>query len=258
MATVEAEANFRLWWRLEEASLVTEKTKSETDYESRPLTRAEYITAVVHLYRGELYRANTWRIRLDTTTNWAILTTAGILSYTFGNASHSHWIVLVGTLLVTALLGYESRRFRFFDVWRARVRKIEENFYGPILRRDPVSPDRDWGERVARDLLLPQFKITFLAALRARFTRNYWVIYCVLLMAWALKVLLHPVEAHSWIEVRANLATGPVPWWLPLIFVGLLLCGVFALFFFAPRAPASEEAYWECGEDPDDVSLLDV
>ena len=48
------------------------------DYESTPLTRSEYIAAIVHLYRGELYRANSWRIRLDNTTNWAILTAAGL------------------------------------------------------------------------------------------------------------------------------------------------------------------------------------
>ncbi len=229
-----------------------------TDYESQPLTRAEYVSAIVHLYRGELYRANTWRIRLDTTTNWAILTTAGLLSYSFGSTNHSHWILLVGVLLVSALLGYEARRFRFFDVWRARVRKIEENFYGPILRRDPVSPDREWGRRVAEDLLNPQFKITFLAALRARFLRNYWVMYMVLLMAWLLKVLLHPVEAHSWADLRANLAAGPIAWWVPVIFSLLLLAAILALFFLAPKAPRSEDAYWSSDRDNEDLSLLDV
>ena len=229
-----------------------------SDYEKEPLSRAEYVAAIVHLYRGELYRANTWRIRLDTTTNWAILTTAGLLSYSFGSTNHSHWILLVGVLLVSALLGYEARRFRFFDVWRARVRKIEENFYGPILRRDPMSPDQQWGSLVAKDLLSPQFKISFLAALRARFTRNYWVMYLVLLLAWLLKILLHPVEAHSWADLEANLAAGPIPWWLPLIFSLLLLSAILALFFIAPKAPRSEDAYWASDRDTEDLSLLDV
>jgi len=237
---------------------MSSKPPDRTDYESHPLSRSEYITAIVHLYRGELYRANTWRIRLDTTTNWAILTTAGLLSYSFGSTAHSHWILLVGVLLVSALLAYEARRFRFFDVWRARVRKIEENFYGPILRRDPVSPDREWGLRVAEDLLNPQFKISFLAALRARFLRNYWVMYLVLLLAWILKVLLHPVEAHSWADLRANLAAGPIPWWIPVIFSLLLLGAILALFLLAPRAPRSEDAYWASDRENEDLSLLDV
>lgn len=31
------------------------------------------ITALSHLYRGELYRSTVWRTRLDATTNWAVL-----------------------------------------------------------------------------------------------------------------------------------------------------------------------------------------
>ena len=130
-----------------------------TDYESTPVTRQEYISALVHLYRGELHRATLWRMRLDNTTNWAILTTAGLLSFTFGSRDHSHWVLLLGMLLVGVLMAYEARRFRFFDVWRARVRKIEENFYGPILRRDPTSPEALWGNLVADDLLRPKFKM---------------------------------------------------------------------------------------------------
>jgi uncharacterized membrane protein len=38
------------------------------------------ITALAHLYRGELYRNTVWRTRLDTTTNWAVVTTGIALS----------------------------------------------------------------------------------------------------------------------------------------------------------------------------------
>jgi uncharacterized membrane protein len=37
--------------------------RAPVDYESTPLTRQEYISAIVHLYRGELDRATTWRLR---------------------------------------------------------------------------------------------------------------------------------------------------------------------------------------------------
>src|ERR1044072_7927445 len=49
----------------------------------RPLTPTEFNTAMVHLYRGEVGRANTWRMRLDGTTNWAVLTTGATLSFAF-------------------------------------------------------------------------------------------------------------------------------------------------------------------------------
>jgi uncharacterized membrane protein len=40
------------------------------------------ITALSHLYRGEVYRSTVWRTRLDTTTNWAVVTTGLALSMT--------------------------------------------------------------------------------------------------------------------------------------------------------------------------------
>src|SRR5581483_3187748 len=47
-------------------------------YDLRP---QDFTTAMVHFYRGEIQRANTWRNRLDTTRNWAIVTTAGVISF---------------------------------------------------------------------------------------------------------------------------------------------------------------------------------
>lgn len=228
------------------------------DYEDQPPTRGEYITAIAHLYRGELHRATSWRMRLDNTTNWAILTSAGLLTFSFGSVENSPWVLLLGQLLVAILLLYEARRFRFFDVWRARVRKIEENFYGPILRRDPVSPERDWGDRVAEDLLSPSFKISPMSAVRARFTRNYWAVHSVLLLAWGFKVVVHSPPPHGWAEIRTYLSAGPIPWWGPVAFVAVLVVAALALLLFAPKAPRSELEYWTQFLDSRDISMLDM
>lgn len=205
------------------------------DYESTPVTRAEYIAAIVHLYRGELYRANSWRIRLDNTTNWAVLTTAGLLSFSFSEAAHSHWILLMGIALITVFWGFEARRYRFADVWYVRVRKIEENFYGPLLRRDPVSPEREWGKLVAEDLFRPRFKITRLCALRTRLLRNYWAIYVVLLFAWVTKLFSQPQPARAWAEIKRRLGEDLVPWWVPLCYVSAFLLATTALAVLGPR-----------------------
>jgi len=148
--------------------VTNEERGRSVDYESTPLTRAEYISAIVHLYRGEMHRATVWRVRLDTTTNWSVLTTAGLLAFVFRDSANPHWPLLIGMLLIGLLMAYEARRYQVFDVWRARVRKIEENFYGPILKRDPISPQTGWGGYVAQDLLAPVYKISFRGALRAR------------------------------------------------------------------------------------------
>jgi uncharacterized membrane protein len=73
------------------------------------------ITALSHLYRGEVYRSTVWRTRLDTTTNWAVVTTGLALSMTFSSETASPLpLVLVG-LLVAVFLLIEARRYRFFD-----------------------------------------------------------------------------------------------------------------------------------------------
>src|SRR6202047_2156135 len=106
------------------------------------------ITALSHLYRGELYRSTVWRTRLDTTTNWAVLTTGIALSLTFSSESASPLpLVLVGLLVVTFLY-IEARRYRFFDFWRIRTHVLEVYFFGPILRGQGVEVDNGWRECV--------------------------------------------------------------------------------------------------------------
>jgi uncharacterized membrane protein len=39
------------------------------------LRSSDFNTAMVHFYRAEVSRSNTWRGRLDITTNWAVITT---------------------------------------------------------------------------------------------------------------------------------------------------------------------------------------
>src|SRR5262244_4346666 len=99
-----------------------------------PFNAAE-LGAIAHLYRGEMYRSKIWRTRLDTTTNWGVATTGIALSVTFSNRENSPLpLVLVG-LLVLVFLAIEARRYRYFDIWRTRVRLMEIYFYGPILKR---------------------------------------------------------------------------------------------------------------------------
>src|SRR5262249_43239300 len=47
------------------------------------------IGALAHLYRGEVYRSTVWRTRLDSSTNWAVVTTGIALSATYSSAQAS-------------------------------------------------------------------------------------------------------------------------------------------------------------------------
>jgi len=218
-----------------------------TDFENHPLSRQEYISAMVHFYRGELTRANTWRIRLDTTTNWAIVAAMGFLSFAFGTVEHSHASIVLGMLLEVHFLMLEARRFRFFDVWRNRLRMIEENFYGPLLTRDLHSPAGNWGDLIAYDLLRPRFKISYFQAFRARFLRNYAPLFVILLIAWGVKLFLHPnVTGVPWYY---RMAIGPIPWYFSLSVVAIIYIGLLLLSLFAKKVRAPELEYWSA-ENP--------
>ena len=38
-------------------------------------------------------------------------------------------------------LAIEARRYRYFDIWRTRVRQMEVSMYGPLLRLEGVRVD---------------------------------------------------------------------------------------------------------------------
>ena len=78
-------------------------------YQMRP---AEFNTAMVHFYRGEIQRANTWRNRLDTTTNWAVVATGAAISFALSNPANHYGVIILNTLLVTLFLWIEARRYR--------------------------------------------------------------------------------------------------------------------------------------------------
>src|SRR5271157_1511639 len=105
---------------------------------------AAEIGALAHLYRGEVYRSTVWRTRLDSTTNWAVVTTGIALSATYSSAEASPLpMVLVG-LLVCVFLLFEARRYRYFNVWRARARLLETDFYAPMLSHEGARRGLDW------------------------------------------------------------------------------------------------------------------
>jgi uncharacterized membrane protein len=205
------------------------------DFEDQPLQRAEYITAMAHLYRGELQRSLSWRLRLDTTTNWAIFTTAGILTFAFNNPQYAAQTLLAGMYANLLFLVLEAQRFRFFDVFHSRLRMIEENFYGPLLRRDLRSPLAGWGRVVAADLFTPHFHISMRQAIRIRLGRVYAPLFLALIMGWLLVVVLQRRAAgEDWFQI---LAIGRVPGFVPVVLVSGLFLFLLVCVFTAPPLP---------------------
>jgi uncharacterized membrane protein len=187
-----------------------------SDLELPEFTSAD-IAALAHLYRGELYRSTVWRTRLDTTTNWAVVTTGLALSLTFSNAEASPLpLVLVG-LLVAVFLSIEARRYRFFDFWRVRAHILEVNFFGPILLGHGLTFTNRWNEILYRDYINPQLHITFREAVGRRLRRNYGWIFLIQVIAYAGKLVIHPDPAEDFAMVLARARIGPIPGELALL-----------------------------------------
>ena len=74
-----------------------------------------------------------WRDRIDRTTNWAITGGGAMLSVSLSTPASHHGVLLFTMLLVLLFLIIEARRYRFFDVYRARVRLVERNYFAPIF-----------------------------------------------------------------------------------------------------------------------------
>lgn len=179
------------------------------------------LTTLAHLYRGEMYRSKVWRNRLDTTTNWAVATTGIALSVTFSSADISPVPLLLVGLLISIFLGIEARRYRYFDIWRTRVRLLEVCFYGPILVGQPVSTANRWNEVLAEDYRDIRFHISFWEAAGRRLRRNYIWIFIIIGISYLSKLAIHPTSAGTLEEFWGRAAVGPVPGVLVLT-IGLI------------------------------------
>lgn len=191
------------------------------------LRASDFNTAMVHLYRGEVSRSNTWRTRLDSTTNWAVVTTGAALSFAFGSTStNAALVIIIDTLLVLLFLFIEARRYRYYELWAHRVRIMETNFFAGLLS-PPFLPTAGWADKISDSLKHPRFPIGLMEALGRRYRRNYAPIFLILAISWNIKILIHPLPATTLKTFVSRAAVGPVPGGIILligfVFNGLLI-----------------------------------
>ena len=179
---------------------------------------SNFNTAMVHLYRAEVTRANSWRSRLDVTTNWALLSTAAAISFAFGQQNTHHSVIILDTLLITLFLFLEARRYRYYELWSYRIRLMETDYYAALLV-PPFTPDPEWASKLTESLLNPQFTISIWEAIGRRLRLNYLWIYLVLLIVWLAKLLLYPETIGSLNVLIARARIGVAPGWLVMTLV---------------------------------------
>ena len=169
--------------------------------DTNPSKLPENTTALCHYYRAEMDRANTWRSRLDVTTNWAIVTTAAFLSVSFGNPKFPHFVIILATIFVLFFLIIESRRYKYFDLWRWRIALLNENFFTQIVSPDSAPLHPNWREMLSTELKYSQFKISFMEAFGRRLRRNYSWIFILLVVCWMAKIVIHPTPITEFSDI---------------------------------------------------------
>ena len=172
---------------------------------------AAEIGALAHLYRGEVYRSTVWRTRLDTTTNWSVVTLGVALSITFSSPGASPLPLILVGVLILLFLSLEARRYRYFNVWRARGRWIETHFYVPMLRDGDLHTEEDWQRVLAEDYRTPQYHVSYMTAVARRIRSNYLWILLIQALAYVGKLMVHPAAVSGWDEFVSRADVGPVP-----------------------------------------------
>ncbi len=176
----------------EEVRVRRNKPKTTPVSIPQKLSLAEFNTAMVHFYRGEVQRSNVWRSRLDATTNWAVITAGATLSFVFSSSDNPHFAIPINSILVSIFLFMEARRYRYYEVWANRVRVLETGYFAPMLSHRTIPPDKEWADHISADLLNPHFTISEWEAIGRRLRSNYLWIFILLALSWALKVYIHP------------------------------------------------------------------
>jgi len=198
-------------------------TATETDQIAKqgvplPATPSEAITVLAHFHRAEIARMGSWRDRIDRTSNWAITVVAAMLSVSLSTPNAHHGVLLFAMILVTLLLRIEARRYRFFDVYRARVRQFERYYFAQIFSPAPDYA-ANWQQILGEGLREPRFRISYADAVSRRLRRNYIWMFLILLLAWVLKISTPALQSgpldRSFIGslegLVSNASLGPIP-----------------------------------------------
>lgn len=193
----------------------------------KAMTSTEFVNTMSHFHRAEIARMAGWRDRLDRTTNWALTVAAAMLSVSLSTSSAHHSVIIFAMLIVLLLLWIEARRYRFFDVYRARVRQFERYYFAQIFSPQPEFAS-DWLLIMGESLRAPRFLMSHRVAFARRLRRNYIFMFIIMFLAWAIKIGTPSLQAgegggfgHSIVEAARNASIGPVSGWIVASLVGI-------------------------------------
>lgn len=198
---------------------------------------AVFLSLMGDAYRGEMGRTTAWRTRIDRTTNWAVVLTATLLTWAFSGESRPHYILLIGIVMITVFLGIEARRYRMYDIWRSRVRILEENVFANALDPEGVEQS-NWRKLLSDDFREPTVKTPVVEAVSRRLQRVYFALISVLVIAWLIRLTVFATTPTGLIETAT---IGQLPGKVVFVSIGVYYAIVLLLTFWPGKRQAKGE-----------------
>ena len=196
--------------------------------------------SIAHLYRGEMHRMTVWRTRIDTTSNWAVLLTIGLTTFTLGSQQVPAYILLLGLALVGICMYLEAHRYQHLHHSKWRIRLLEARYFTELLA-PRVSRVGTWRRQLAADLARPRYTLGLVLAMRMRLRRNYLLLTHFITAVWLTKLFIHP---HTPVDVYEYWARFALEELFPSWFVALT-AGLFIVVSTIAAATAPTEEYLE-------------
>ena len=171
---------------------------------------ANTVNTLIHLYRAEVGRLTAYRTRLDTTTNWAISSSALVSTLAFGAAEMSHAALLFLLFLNYFFLHLEARRFRHYETSRYRAHLFEQLLL-PEVTGDTLEEEQERELHASLQKLPPA--VSRLGAIAWRLRRTYLWIYSGVVLAWVAKLNVSGVPTLDPLELARRADVGSFPGW---------------------------------------------
>ena len=138
-----------------------------------------------------------------------------ILTWAFSSEGNPHYLILIGMATIGIFLTIEARRYRGYDIWRSRVRVMQENAFAQALDSSLDVADAEWRAKLSRDYRTPAIAITAEEAIAHRLRRVYLPLFIVLLLAWVIRV-----SAFTSVVWPTSAAIGPISGLVVSVIVG--------------------------------------
>lgn len=160
--------------------------KEQNNENPKKIFDINYLQAYIHLYRGEIGKQVSYRMRLDNTTYWSFILTVSLTTFALGNDNIEHFFYFPILFLCCVFLIIESRRYRYYAISRNRVKILEKGFYGEIFKKN--QNDSDWTTEIYSSLLAPVHVYKVFDSIILRLTRTYIYLIIFIIMCWAIKL----------------------------------------------------------------------